>query len=332
MGYPRNRYFKEGQEGVFHCVSRCVRRAFLCGYDAVTRRDYSHRKKLLIERLRFLSTIFAIEVCNYAVMENHYHLIVRICLDMCYAWSDREVAIRWLTLFPRRKSRDDGAIAPREEDINAIILCPELVEKLRKRLCSLSWFMGRLNEYLARIANKEDEVKGRFWEGRFKCQELLDESAIASCMIYVDLNPIRAGVAATPEESNFTGIQERIQSWQRETTNSAFWLCPISSDAKRRGILQMTEAQYFDLVDRSGRLVYPGKPGVIDAGLAPILQRIGVDPKAWINTISEFGTRFHVAAGTLANMRRFADRIGRRWIKGLSAARAAFAPCMSDST
>jgi len=161
--------------------------------------------------------------------------------------------------------------------------------------------MGRLNEFIARAANKEDRVKGRFWEARFKCQALLDEAAIAACMVYVDLNPIRAGLAATPEESDFTSIQERIRAWQEETmttasapggaaaqdmqsasagngtpvpentaeirdpipamtssfgstANPARWLCPIQSDSGRRGILQMTAAEYFDLVDKSGRM------------------------------------------------------------------------------
>ena len=99
----------------------------------------------------------------------------------------------------------------------ALADCPERIAELRRRLCSLSWFMGRLNEFIARAANKEDEVKGRFWESRFKCQALLDDAAIAACMVYVDLNPIRAGLAATPEESDFTSIQERIRAWHKET-------------------------------------------------------------------------------------------------------------------
>jgi hypothetical protein len=72
MALPRRMYVQEGQEGVYHCFARCVRRAFLYGFDALTRRDFSHRKAWLVDRLRYLSAIFAIEVCAYAVMENHY--------------------------------------------------------------------------------------------------------------------------------------------------------------------------------------------------------------------------------------------------------------------
>jgi hypothetical protein len=235
--------------------------------------------------------------------------------------------------------------------------------------------MGRLNEFIARAANKEDKVKGRFWESRFKCQVLLDEAAIAACMVYVDLNPIRAGLAGTPEESDFTSIQERIRAWQQETMTtasvlreaaqdiqsgcigggtpmpentaeisgtlsrgisalahpfdaaalSARWLCPIQSDSERRGILPMTAAEYLDLVDMSGRMTRSDKRGAIDADLTPILLRIGANPEAWLDTVSRFGSKFRLAAGLLSNLRIFADQLGRRWLKGVATARAAFA-------
>jgi REP element-mobilizing transposase RayT len=372
MALPRSKYVQEGQEGVFHCFSRCVRRAFLYGFDPLTRRDYSYRKAWLLERMRFLAAIFAVEVCAYAILANHYHLIVRIRPDLVALWTDLEVALRWLRLFPRHRDASGAPIAPTEAEIRALADQPERIALLRKRLCSLSWFMGRLNEFIARAANKEDQVKGRFWESRFKCQALLDEAAIAACMVYVDLNPIRAGLAETPEASDFTSIQERIRAWQQERMSagsaadpqvpepaatgedmpmpeiaagiavatpgnhsampdpldgidpSVAWLCPIESHAQRRGILQMTAAEYIDLVDRSGRILRSDKRGVIDAELAPILLRIGAKPEAWADTITCFGSKFRLAAGFLANLRSFADQLGRRWLTGVAAARAAF--------
>ena len=351
MALPRSRYVQEGKEGVYHCFSRCVRRAFLYGYDERTGRDYTHRKVWLVDRLRQLAGIFAVDVCAYAVMENHYHTILRTRPDIAASWSDQEVATRWLTLFPQNYGLRGAAVPPVEEQIRALANCSERIETLRQRLCSLSWFMGGLNEFMARAANKEDEVKGRFWESRFKCQALLDDGAMAACMVYVDLNPIRAGRAGTPEESNFTSIQERIRAWGKETMTTApipteaeqgnrsssisdsddggdvtaYWLCPISSENGRRGILPMTAAEYLDLVDISGRMIRLDKRGAIDADLRPILLRIGANPQAWTETISGFGDKFSLVAGLLSNLRSFADQLGRRWFKGVEAARVAFA-------
>jgi hypothetical protein len=371
MGLPRSKYVRDGEVGVYHCYSRCVRRAFLCGFDKLTGRDFSHRKAWLVNRLRYLAATFAIDVCAYSVMETHYHTILRTRPDIVATWSDREVAVRWLTLFPKKHPKAGPSLPPNEQHIRALEDCPAEIAKLRRRLSSLSWFMGQLNEFISRAANKEDKVKGRFWESRFKCQALLDEAATASGMVYVDLNLIRAGLAATPEESDFTSIQERIRAWQKEnrTTASvivdavqslpdstltpaegkevtrlipgqtasseafpengphaAAWLCPIASDPHRRGILDMTEADYFNLVDLSGRMVRSDKAGAIDSDLVPILLRIGARPDAWAETISTFGSKFRLAAGLVSNLRTFADQLGRRWLKGLAAARAAFVP------
>jgi len=358
MALPRSTYVKDGQEGVFHCFARCVRRAFLYGSDPVTGRDFSHRKVWIVDRLRYLAAVFAIEVCAYAIMENHYHTVLRTRPDIVASWSDREVATRWLTLFPRSNGLKGVTGPPTEMQICAITNCPERIIELRQRLSSLSWFMGRLNEFIARAANKEDNVKGRFWESRFKCQALLDEAAIAACMVYVDLNPIRAGQALTPEGSNFTSIQERIRAWQRESMTTvsvstkapkdihseadgetsgpiperisatdispADWLCAISSEPHRRGVVKMTAAEYFRLVDISGRMTRSNKRGVIEADLEPILLRISARPEAWIETISHFGDKFHLAAGLVSSLRNFANQLGRRWLSGLAVAQSAF--------
>jgi hypothetical protein len=218
---------------------------------------------------------------------------------------------------------------------------------LRRRLGSLSWFMASLNEFISRKANKEDGVKGRFWESRFKCRALLDDAAIVAGMVYVDLNLIRASLAATPEDSDFTSIQERILAWWKiivpannsasvypqksdntddSPSDSSSWLCPIDSDDSRPRILQITTDQYLDLVDRSGRILKTNQHGFIDPDLVPILLRIGANPNAWVNTISQFDSRFRIAAGLLSSLRTFARQLGRRWVIGLTAAKVAFSP------
>jgi len=264
-------------------------------------------------------------------MGNHYHVILRTRPDVSGSWSDQEVATRWLTLFSTNHRLKKGRKPTVEEQIRALASCSEHMEVLRQRLSSLSWFMGRLNEFIARAANKEDEVKGRFWESRFKCQALLDEAAIASCMVYVDLNPVRAGEAATPEESDFTSIQERIRAWVKKAEDTGAmdhtdsWLSPIRSESGRRGMLPMTASEYFDLVDKSGRMIRSDKRGAIDTKLNPILMRIGAYPQAWTDTITNFGDKFSLVVGLESNLRNFADHLGRRWFKGVTKARSSFA-------
>ena len=346
--------------------------------SALTHRDFSHRKAWLVDRLRHLAAIFAIEVCAYAVMENHYHTILRtrpdIVATMVRSGSGNPLAD---TLPPTsRHSRRPNA-ACREAKSAPWPIVRNVSHNCADACRSLSWFMGRLNEFIARAANKEDGVKGRFWESRFKCQVLLDDAAIAACMVYVDLNPhpCRSGshsggkrlhqhpgtdpcLAERDDDDSLCSQETPAQDmpvwlFRRRHANagkyrpkvpnaipegisalansfdsaalSAGWLCPIQSDSERRGILQMTAAEYFDLVDKSGRMMRSDKRGAIDADLAPILLRIGANPEAWIDTISRFGSKFRLAAGLLSSLRNFADQLGRRWLKGVAAARAAFA-------
>ncbi|MFP4157744.1 MAG: transposase, partial [Opitutales bacterium] len=174
------------QIGVYHCVSRCVRRAFLCGVDDYTGVSYEHRRGWIAERLKELSSIFAMEVFAYAVMSNHLHLVVRNRPDLAKGWTAGEVARRWCTLF-QKKGRSGAAELPSDETIAAFVADAERVELCRKRLGDISWLMRCLNEPIARRANREDQCTGRFWEGRFKCQRLMDEGAMLACMAYVDL-------------------------------------------------------------------------------------------------------------------------------------------------
>jgi REP element-mobilizing transposase RayT len=198
--------------GVYHCIARCVQRAFLCGTDKYSGRDYSHRKAWILERLRHLAGIFGVEVCGYAIMSNHVHLVLRNRPDRVEQWSDAEVALRWRKLFPQRDDLTRELAEPDEHDLAMLLSNADRFATLRGRLSSLSWFMRCLCEWVARKANREDNSFGRFWAGRFKSQPLLDEAALLACSVYVDLNPVRAGIATTPEESPFTSGYDRIWS------------------------------------------------------------------------------------------------------------------------
>ncbi|WP_410489475.1 transposase, partial [Aeromonas caviae] len=197
MTIARSRQISLQDTPYYHVVSRCVRRAFLCGEDAHSGQSYEHRRQWVVDKLGQLSRLFAIGVCAYAVMSNHYHLVLKVESDTAANWSEREVAERWAALFQwpllvRRWYQGESLIEPE------LAVVQQLIGQWRERLHSISWFVRLLNENLARQANREDGCKGHFWEGRFKSQALLTESALLACMAYVDLNPIRAAIADRP--------------------------------------------------------------------------------------------------------------------------------------
>jgi hypothetical protein len=216
--YARRQIVVEDQVGVYHCIARCVRRAFLCGVDAYTGQDYSHRKEWILDRLRELAGLFAIEVCGYSVMSNHLHLVLRSRPDIAGQWSADEIALRWCRIFPPRHDATGEPDEPNEHDLAMLTANSERLAELRKRLSNLSWLMRCLCEKIARDANHEDGSSGRFWAGRFKSVALLDEAAILACSVYVDLNPIRAGLATSPEESAYTSGRNRIRSMLETST------------------------------------------------------------------------------------------------------------------
>jgi REP element-mobilizing transposase RayT len=216
--YARGQIVVEDMVGVYHCIARCVRRAFLCGIDPYTGQDYSHRKEWILDRLRDLAGLFAIEVCGYSVMSNHLHLVLRNRPDIAEQWSADEIALRWCKVFPPRDDATGEPGEPGEHDLAMLTANSDRLAEVRKRLANLSWFMRCLCEKIARAANHEDGSSGRFWAGRFKSVALLDEAAILACSVYVDLNPIRAGLATTPEESAYTSGRDRIQSMLETST------------------------------------------------------------------------------------------------------------------
>ena len=206
MTYARA-HLVDPKGGVYHVCSRCVRRAWLCGVDRETGFDFDHRRAWLEERILALAEIFSIDLYGYAVMSNHYHIVLCVDASRTSTWSDEDILAKWEVLCPSYSKQKKEF---REIHKTMLLKDAERIAVLRQRLSSLSWFMRFINEPLARLANKEDDCKGRFWEGRFKSQQLLDENAVLAAMVYVDLNPIRAGIANDVTEAKYTSLQKRL--------------------------------------------------------------------------------------------------------------------------
>ncbi|GAB5501072.1 MAG: transposase [Pseudohongiellaceae bacterium] len=308
----------------YHCISRCVRRAFLCGFDRTTGKSFDHRKQWILDRVRQLTSVFAINVCAYAIMSNHFHLVLFVDIEAADHWTFDEVVDRWLTLFKgppvaqKYKAGEQLSVLEQNE-------LSSWVEVWRHHLADISWYMRCLNERIARMANAEDDCKGRFWEGRFKCQALLDEAAVISCMAYVDLNPIRAKLSKTLEDSEFTSVQERLQKlkFRNSKTVDSPWLKPMSeSGIRSRDAIPLRLADYLALVDWTGRAIRHDKPGVIPSDVRPVLQTLGVLEENWVANTQHFGQRFYRALGPVNRLRRLAERTGQQWIHGLTQAQA----------
>ncbi len=167
------------------------------------------------DRLRLLVGIFGVEIASYAVMANHLHVICLLQPQLPYTWSNEEVARRWYTIYPADYFVDGTPKPPSEAMIQARCADHAWCGVRRQRFGDLGWFMKVLKEAIGRRANREDGCTGAFWEGRFHSVPLLDQAALIACMAYVDLNPIRAKVAETPERSRFTAGYRRIRARNR---------------------------------------------------------------------------------------------------------------------
>lgn len=310
----------------YHCIGRCVRRAYLCGQDPVSGRSFDHRKGRMLERLKLLTEVFTIDLCAYALMSNHYHLVVRLAPERAGALTEREVIERWRRLYtgPACVARYlDGARLDAAESA----LVGHCVALWRERLADLSWFMRCLNEYLARAANLEDGCTGRFWEGRFKSQALLDEQAVLTAMAYVDLNPVRAGLADSVAASDFTSAQQRLGAivapTRRCTEAAPPDLIPFaeSSPLGAEPQLPFTLQDYLELLDSTGRVVHPQRRGAIPPSSARLLEELGLEPGEWLRSVAALQARFRLFIGAPQRVSSLAEQRGWRWIRGQSALR-----------
>jgi hypothetical protein len=291
------------------------------GDDALSGKNFDHRKVWIEEYLRQFAAYFGIDLICYAIMSNHFHLILRSRPDVVATWDNREVARRWLMICPVRRSADSQPLAPNEAEINSIANCPVKCRDIRKRLSNFSWWMRLLCQRVAQRANNEEKERGKFFQDRYGATRLIDEASLLACAAYVDLNPIRAAMAMTLESSDHTSVQTRIEAMTTHETDQngseqdppgdAF-LSPLtineqtdpigpapSQNGKRcsdKGVLAMPIEKYLALLDWTARQSVPGKRGCTPGELPPVLKRLGLGSKTWCELVSDFGKLFcHVA-------------------------------------
>ena len=338
---PRSAVFDPDEVGVYHCWNRLVQRRHLFGFDRLTGKDYSYRKAWVRDRLKQLAGAMAIDVLDYAIMDNHLHVVLRNRPDIVSAWSDEEVVRHWWLVCPLRRNPDGTVPEPKPCEIGLLL---RKVDQYRVRISDISWLMRLMCQPIARRANQEDEVEGRFFAQRFGCRRLESLADVLSCSIYVDLNEIRAGVARTPETSEFTSAFDRIQArWQATQVDMGMppqlspvdavdnWLAPVFLDERakvhggtddshmvpegaggssayrccnpiraprvsNKGFLPLTCDQYLSLLDVLGRFVREGKRGRIPPKLRPILERLKLDPRSWLESLLDLMYADPVAA------------------------------------
>ena len=314
---PRSRKTQISLEATpyYHCTSRCVRRAFLCGRDDHSGNDYEHRRGWIQNRISQLADVYALDVCAYAVMSNHYHIVLHINADKANSWTDDEVIERWHRLYTGN-FLTQAYVAGKDLYEEQLKVVAELAAEWRERLMSVSWFMRALNEDIARQANAEDHCTGHFWESRFKSQALLDEEALVTCLAYVDLNPIRAIMADTPETSDFTSVKDRIDTAQDDPDSPKpkqpqplFPFVGYPRQDMPAG-LPFRLQDYLELVDWTGRQIRQDKRGSIDQKQPPILERLNIDLEHWVYNTQNFESQFKGLVGTALSIKAQYQKFG----------------------
>ena len=339
MPRPRKTQIAVEATPYYHCVSRCVRRAFLCGKDKYSGRSYEHRRTLIESELLRLTQIFYLDLSAYAVMSNHYHVVLFIDQVAHKKADAKEIVSRWHQLHQGNpisiRFLDGDLLEPHETD--ALNL---LIDVWRERLASISWYMRVLNEKIARMANIEDNVTGRFWEGRFKCQALLDEQALLSAMAYVDLNPVRADMASTPEASDHTSIQKRVRHWQdtaktakpadknasHKQSHQPDNLHPFVGNLRQdmpKGIV-FNLVDYLQLVDWTGRQIRDDKSGAIPSNAVPVLERLSISPEHWVYLCTHFESHFKGLVGSAHSLKQACKAFNRQRTPNLSSSASVF--------
>ncbi|MEQ1830519.1 MAG: hypothetical protein ABL921_31475, partial [Pirellula sp.] len=134
----RSEIYNPNDISICHAVQRCVRRAYLSGVDEHSGKDYSYRKEWIRQRIEKLASVFGVDVLTYAILSNHLHVVLRNRPDVVETWSDKQVALRWLQIFPGKRI-DEQLGDPTTSDVDALAKDAKRLALVRTRLSDISW-------------------------------------------------------------------------------------------------------------------------------------------------------------------------------------------------
>lgn len=318
MTRAREEILDTSRPGTYHLITRCVRRERLL--------ERGERKALLCRGLASWLGHMAIDLLGYSVMGNHVHLVVRVRPDVVAEWSAVEVARHALAVLPVRSG----------PGLEPLAVTPALVERYagnarwiaqqRTRLRSPSWLLRLVKQEVARRANADDGCTGHFWEKRFTSVALLDPAAVLACLVYVDLNPVRAGLVRDPVQSAFTSIRHRharavgagrsavdAEDVELGRRLVAMPQCaPVDGWSKDMPRWSISESDYLAVVQESARATAGNARHLSGTALA-LIQSMRLEPQAWSATMGRGGSMGGSVIGGPDAKANWCRVVGQKW-------------------
>ena len=232
----------------YHCISRVVDRKLVFGPD---------EKEKFRTFMRMQENFTGCRVVSYCLMSNHIHLLVEVpagpeggftdgqLLERLRAiYSEAYVATVALELAEARKLVADGLA---EEGV----VVARIHSRFTYRMHDLSEFMKTLMQRFTKWFNRTHSRQGNLWEDVFKSVIVEDGAAAKTVAAYIDLNPVRAGIATDPADYRWSSYGEAIGGGARGNGKKA-----------RAGLVRALRAhQGWRRMRRSGRTTFRGNIG-----------------------------------------------------------------------
>ena len=187
----------------YHLTSRCVSQSLNQTQQLAPILNQQRWSRWFENRVFQLANIFAIDIYSYAILNEHYHLIVGLNPQITDSWSDLQVAQKWLRIIPEQSVKEKKN-SHQKFRLQAILSAPRLIKKYRKRLGNINWLLRKINEPLIKLINDEYKQESAFFEFRTKSHQLFDETELLMNMVYLDLSKTDKALSNSPEEKRET--------------------------------------------------------------------------------------------------------------------------------